>query len=201
MPKVIFTKASLSANLYHYDFSASGFTPLTQFSNEYAFAPSISPDGQYISFTRTGNYNNGPYEIWTMARDGATMWKVASNGGFSAWGNPMPSTSVAAEPNSLVLPSGFVLEQNYPNPFNPETMIKYELPYHAQVQLAIFDLHGRRVATLAAGSKQAGQHLVHWNGLGSDGNRAPNGVYFYRLEATSTNGVTTTLTKKLMLMK
>jgi len=76
------------------------------------------------------------------------------------------------------LPMGVGLVQNYPNPFNPSTMIEYELTRRGYVQLDVFDVLGRKVATLVDGKQEPGEHTVKW-----DASRVPSGVYFYRLAA------------------
>lgn len=111
------------------------------------------------------------------------------------------SNAVHVAENNSDLPRAFVLEQNYPNPFNPETMIRYSLPSAGEISLLIYDVRGRLIKMLAAGSKAAGEHVVHWNGRDNDGQPVASGVYFYRLEAVSTTGATTSLTKKLTIMK
>ena len=45
------------------------------------------------------------------------------------------------------------------------------------------DVRGRRIATLAAGSLAAGDHVVQWNGRDDRGREASAGVYFVRLQA------------------
>jgi len=111
------------------------------------------------------------------------------------------SNTVHVDDHSVAVPAAFQLEQNYPNPFNPETSIRYVLPHEGNITLAVFDLNGRRVASLESGLKTAGQHVIRWNGRDSVGNHVPSGVYFYRLEATSASGAMTTLTKKMTVMK
>ncbi len=75
-------------------------------------------------------------------------------------------------------PGVFQLHQNYPNPFNPSTVIRYELPEAAPVRLEVFDLLGRRVATLVSEQQQAGAHQVIF-----DAGSISGGVYLYRLNA------------------
>ncbi len=75
----------------------------------------------------------------------------------------------------------FHLAQNYPNPFNPATSIKFALPHPAPVQLRIFDVHGREIATLIDNEiLPAGQHVRDW-----EARVQASGVYFYRLTAGS----------------
>jgi len=81
-----------------------------------------------------------------------------------------------------------VLGQNYPNPFNPTTSIDFSLAAPQQVDLTVYDLAGRRVATLQSGPMAAGDHHVTWNGRAADGSPAPSGQYCYVL-ATPTGRV------------
>ena len=76
------------------------------------------------------------------------------------------------------LPSAMHLEQNYPNPFNPSTMIEYDLARRGFVHLAVFDVLGRRVATLVDGVKEPGRHQVQF-----DASHLSSGIYFYELRA------------------
>jgi len=84
---------------------------------------------------------------------------------------------------SLEIPASFALEQNYPNPFNPETDINFGLPTEAFVNLAIFDLLGRRVKTLVRGWLTPGWKVVKWNARNEAGARVSSGIYLYRLAA------------------
>lgn len=88
-------------------------------------------------------------------------------------------------------PTQFMLEQNYPNPFNPTTTITYILPVASDVRLEIFDMLGRKVATLLSEKQSAGTHTYTLNASGFS-----SGAYFYRISAG-----TFTQTKKMMLVK
>jgi hypothetical protein len=96
----------------------------------------------------------------------------------------IPPTSVADKRS----PTQFSLRQNYPNPFNPSTTIEYEVgeASHAvrhTVQLAVFDLLGRYVATLVDEEQESGPHHVAWKGIAADGRPVSSGMYVCRLVA------------------
>ena len=70
-----------------------------------------------------------------------------------------------------------------PNPAHVTTRIEYAIPAdHAgqDLDLAIFDLSGRRVRTLAHGAALAGRQVATWDLRGEDGSPAHAGVYFAR---------------------
>jgi len=75
-------------------------------------------------------------------------------------------------------PSAFALAQNYPNPFASRTTIGIALPESGHLTLEVFDITGRRVATLFDGALEAGTHEVSW-----DAQRLPSGTYVYRAQA------------------
>jgi hypothetical protein len=84
---------------------------------------------------------------------------------------------------ALAPPAEFALHRNRPNPFTGGTTIGFDLPVAAPVSLEVFDLLGRRVATLARGQYPAGRHTAVWNLRESSGASVPPGIYVYRLEA------------------
>jgi C1A family cysteine protease len=83
-----------------------------------------------------------------------------------------------------------------PNPFNPTTTISFTLPSDGPVHLAVYDVRGRLVATLAEGEHEAGEHGLTWHGRDARGIEVGSGVYFLRLEAGGT-----TATRKMVLVK
>lgn len=96
-------------------------------------------------------------------------------------------------------PAEFTLEQNYPNPFNPTTAIGYQLPVTSEVKLDIYDVLGKKVASLVNGRQEAGIYTFTLNA-----SNLSSGVYFYRLQASATNGASSSnfvQTKKMILVK
>ncbi len=90
-------------------------------------------------------------------------------------GDETTATSVAA-PAALL-----TLDQNVPNPFNPSTRISFTSPRAAHVNLTVFDVTGRRVATLVDEFRGPGRWLVPWNGTSATGVPVASGVFYYRL--------------------
>jgi hypothetical protein len=112
--------------------------------------------------------------------------------------------------------NNYLLSQNYPNPFNPATTIKYSIPVYSRqyavgsqnnqsfnqpitksnsdlliIQLKVYNILGKEVATLVNESQRPGDYEVKW-----DARHLSSGVYFYQLKAGNFIRV-----KKLILMK
>jgi hypothetical protein len=122
-------------------------------------------------------------------------WRVraVNPSGYSEWsevGTFEMAAPVSTENNDSVFE--FALSQNYPNPFNPSTNIQFSLPETQSVKLTIFDVSGRKVATLFDGERlSAGSHTTTFRA-----DHLSSGVYFYRLEAGGNVQI-----KKMLLIK
>jgi hypothetical protein len=90
-----------------------------------------------------------------------------------------PVTGVTAVP----LVARATLRQNYPNPFNPSTIVAFDLPARERVRIEIYDVLGRRVATLTDRAFDAGRHRLIWDGKDDRGHPVASGVYICRLDA------------------
>jgi len=69
--------------------------------------------------------------------------------------------------------------------------LEYSLPMASEVSIAVYDIAGRRVATLAQGAQSAGAHSLSWDGKG-----VARGMYFCRLQAGSE-----TVTRTVLILK
>ncbi len=92
--------------------------------------------------------------------------------------------------------AGAALQQNFPNPFNPATTIDFTLDRSGSVELAVFDLSGRLVATLLRDELAAGDHRLVWSGRNDRGIPVASGQYRYAL--TTATG---RLTRSMILLK
>lgn len=86
----------------------------------------------------------------------------------------IPSTS-----NDLMDDDGLAL-QNFPNPFNKTTNFRFNIPETGFVELAVYDLMGRKIATLVEEKLEAGSHEVVWD-IDKAQINIPTGTYIYRL--------------------
>jgi hypothetical protein len=77
---------------------------------------------------------------------------------------------------------GLRLTRVAPLPVRGAATVEFVLPEAGEARLELFDLGGRRVATLAEGPFRAGVHRVRWEGRGETG-ALPAGLYFVRLRA------------------
>jgi hypothetical protein len=119
---------------------------------------------------------------YTPARDphpDATSWWVLVRRQGTA--SPIPF-SQRRDPGAK-LPEGFILHQSEPNPAGNRTVIRFELPVESPVRLEVFDLLGRKVATVAEARFPAGYHAAAWDLSDVNGGRARPGVYIYRITA------------------
>jgi hypothetical protein len=89
------------------------------------------------------------------------------------------------------LPDEFALFQNYPNPFNPETIIRFEVPVTAFVNLTIYNAVGELISVLVNKQMERGVYLWKF-----DAGNLPSGIYFYRLSSGDQ-----IFTKKMILIK
>lgn len=75
-----------------------------------------------------------------------------------------------------------------PNPFRSSSMVELAIPEgaHGRGRVAVFDLGGRKLATLWEGEARPGAQRVRWDGRGRDGRPTPPGVYLVRAEVGGT---------------
>ncbi len=126
-------------------------------------AATLHPDGAYsTNYEVIPTAANAPFRVYFRKRQ--------------------PVITHIARPPEVA--TTFRLEQNYPNPFNPSTTITFRLARKEHVQLKVFDLLGREVATLVDGELTSGAYNVEWNASGF-----ASGVYLYRLSIRETGQV------------
>jgi hypothetical protein len=128
--------------------------------------------------------------IYAVIDQGNAITEIHENNnkGFNVLGANQVSDN---DDDNYILPDKYTLYQSFPNPFNPSTTIKYSVPIGDIVNIKIYDILGKEVATLVNEYNTAGTYNVEFNG-----SKFASGVYFYQLQAGSF-----VETKKMILLK
>jgi DNA-binding beta-propeller fold protein YncE len=122
-------------------------------------------------------------------------WLRIETSGALAKFEARPSLPSEALPSTLAL-------QNYPNPFNAATRISLSLPHDAEIHLSIYDLAGREVQELMAGSRAAGYYKITWDGRNREGSALSSGVYLLRLRyRAGESGAWSQLVRRVLMVK
>ena len=143
------------------------------------------------AFSQTCNPEENP----TCTQDETDIGDAYNSGQGSTKAADAQSKDVIAG-DEVKLPTKYALKGNYPNPFNPTTTISFDLLEASNVSLEVYDMMGRRVATLVNGELSAGSYEKVWNARNQAGAPVPSGVYIYRIRAGSFQAV-----KQMVLMK
>jgi Tol biopolymer transport system component len=90
------------SNLFVYNFASGQSTRLTDFADEYAGYPSVSPSGQQIAFARTTNLSGAQTDLWVVNRDGSGLRLLVENGSAPTWSlrAPVMPVSTPTPPSS-----------------------------------------------------------------------------------------------------
>jgi hypothetical protein len=133
-----------------------------------------------------GDLTPEPNELFTVTLLDATNAGIARRQAIGGILNDDDGVLAVVE-----APLRFALHPMLPNPARDAATIGYDLPRAGHVTLEIFDLRGRRVATLVDAAESAGRRAVVWRTSGR-----PAGVYFARLTMGANR-----LTRKLELIR
>jgi hypothetical protein len=109
---------------------------------------------------------------------------------YLTWWRHDPVTASDAVPS---VPAGL---QVFPNPGNPRVTLRFEVPGSGPVDVAIYDLRGRRIVDLVNRPLARGRHDIVWTGVDASNRAVPSGVYVARVVTDS--GV---MTSRLALVR
>ena len=75
------------------------------------------------------------------------------------------------------------LELASANPARGPIALRFGLTTSGRANLTIYDASGRRMRTLATGTREPGEYALTWDGHNEEGQSVPAGLYFARFEA------------------
>jgi hypothetical protein len=186
---------------------------------QYMASVIATPDMGFALGGRRDAFSTGAYDFYFVKTDafGDTLWTktllqkerqvlvcmtMTSDYGYASCGEARVGTSLdrtvwltklteddaGVEPGKQVkLPP--LLAIKGAGPFTGSVRVAYDIPAAGYVRLAVFDVSGRQVVTLAEGARRAGTHEVTWDCLNPRGERVTSGMYFIRCETPGRSAV------------
>jgi hypothetical protein len=143
-------------------------------------------DNSYLNIPL--QFNGNDYQVSTVSLKDI---KIAG-----ADGNIIRSLSRTESSDIKAIPVNFALQQNFPNPFNPSTEIRFDLPENDHVTLAVYNMMGQKIKTLASRNMTPGYHSIIWNGTNDSGAKVATGMYFYSINTKNFQSI-----KKMLFLK
>ncbi|MEL7168155.1 MAG: T9SS type A sorting domain-containing protein [Bacteroidota bacterium] len=113
---------------------------------------------------------------------GNTLWIDSWTG--LAQGGYVGDLQTSPVSNEDALPQDVAVFEVYPNPFAQQATVRFGVESAQDVDVAVFDMLGRRVAQLAAGTMAAGSQEVTF-----EGHSLPSGVYFVRVRTEAGSAI------------
>ena len=154
--------------------------------------PARGSDQVEFKWPVSGNVGAYP-RIYAVIDADNQLTEIHENNNKS-WGilNKSSATGIENKEGTKNAQASNILYQNYPNPVRHQTTIPYHLNEAEWVNLSIFDISGKKVATLVSQFQPKGKYWIKWNS-----NNFLSGIYFYRLETSK--GIVQT--RKLIVVK
>lgn len=137
------------------------------------FVPGGAPAGDYQLIGYVGVY---PTTIWASSGFDLTKTGADASDPYAGWFSTGEEfEEVVDQPVEII--AEFITISAYPNPFNPSTAISIQLSAFSHVNLSVYDIAGRKVATLIDGWRNAGSHEAVFDGSG-----LASGIYIAMLK-------------------
>ena len=135
-------------------------------------------EGDEITLAGDGAQSIDVRAFWLDTQQGAALeFEVRDAAGNTALCDPV------VQQLSASAPMAYELDGSYPNPSAGRTAIEFRVAEPGPVSIEVFDITGRRVATLVDRQMSPGTYEVTWDGRSSSGQRLASGVYLYRMKA------------------
>lgn len=152
-------------------------------NNNEAYGMGSLPPGNYDIIVNRIGYTSASANVTLSAGNNFTIDNLV----FTL--NPLDRVGI--QNIGTTVSKNFVLHQNYPNPFNPETKIRFEVVTSKNINITVFDVLGKEVATLVNKKFSPGVYEVSF-----DASKLSSGIYFYKLITDDFVD-----TKKMMLIR
>jgi len=171
---------------------------------QYVSSVALTPDLGCVMGVRRDRKCEGDYDFYFIKvdSDGNTQWTKQVEQSET---QIMMCVAVTSDYGYVSCGYGYIPEAGTPelewkagrgplsvegsNPFADAVRVSYEIPAAGRVELAVYDVGGRRVADLVDGARVAGVHMAEWNLRADGGERVASGMYFIRLDSVGCRAV------------
>jgi hypothetical protein len=150
------------------------------------------PEGVYLAATAYTSPDGGT--LAAQAPAGNADWNV--DGAEYVYFPLNAPTGVDPDGRGGLTPGMPFVSPARPNPFAESTEVELVLRREERLAVEIYDVRGRRVATLASRVMAEGRHTLSWNGRDAGGRRVASGIYFVRV-----SGAGHAQSRKLILLR
>ncbi len=140
---------------------------------------------------------NDPHTLTLKTQDGKVLAMMTGSGKITLNDASIKGLVITVS-SGVAVPKVFSLSRNYPNPFNPTTRFTVAVPRISVMDVSVYDVLGRKIATVWNGEQTAGYHTMEWDGRDGQGITVPTGMYFIRASAPVEQF---SATQKILLMK
>ncbi len=133
-----------------------------------------------INISNSTGYDEKP-SIVVVSDSISIIWTHTENGKTDIWWakdkfNPTPGNV----DEKIDISTNYMLNQNFPNPFNASTSFTFSIPNREYVEIAIFDVNGKKVQELFTGIHESGAYRMDWNS-----ESLSSGTYFYQIKTNN----------------
>jgi hypothetical protein len=120
-----------------------------------------APDSGYVIAGSTRSFGAGVYDVYVLKTE------------------PV----LAGIPEGGPLHTILMVSNAEPNPFRHQTLVTYQLLEPCRVDIAVYNVLGRKVAGIVSAQQRSGIHTARWDGKTDSGGQASSGMYYLRIEA------------------
>jgi len=173
-------------NLAPFAMANGPYTGDVDVSLAFSSAGSTDPDGSIVSWAwsfgdSTTSAEANPNHTYTAIGTYTVVLTVADilNAVHADTTTATITDPASAAPTPALLAAR--IANIYPNPFNPTTNIQFVIGTSGPVRVEIFNVKGELVRTLLNGPREAGEHMLRWNGADNTDQLVPSGAYFCRI--------------------
>jgi hypothetical protein len=156
--------------------------------NRMQSVPAGAPAGIYTYTVFVGSYPNGIFDEDSFQFEKLAVGEEELVDNWNCYESDIPGNRQEFSDN---VPQSALFLSAHPNPCNASSNIGFYLPEAGYINLKVYDLTGREVATLVEGEISAGEHHAIFNA-----SNLASGIYYLRLQSEGQNS-----SKKIVVLK